>query len=669
MKTLDIKRDDPRHKKVMDALIARRDLSRHSMVERHKKWNKSEEDFVAYIPANSVEAKKKAERENKGEQNFTKIVVPYAYSMMMTAHTYFCSTLLARNPVFQYMAAHGEPEMNVLANEALVAYQMREEGNLAALYLWLMDACKYGLGVTCSYWEEDMHYVSSFEETPVTVAGIPLPGRTQVTRRVREIPGYQGNRIFNVSPYKYLPDPRVPLTQVNRGEFAGREIELSFNDIMTGKLQGRYIEKNAEYVLERMKSGGVGKLRDDYHSSQIVLPGDNAHYSGVDPKTGLSEKVEAVEMVVEVIPKLWGLGGTEYPEKWVFTFVDDHTLRVLLAAKPYGMIHDRFPFSILEYEMDAYALFNRSMLDVGRPLNEVMTWLFNSHFFNVERSMFGELVYDPTKVHQADVLDPKPGKRIRLRPSAYGTDVRTAIHSLGPDAGATANNLRDMSGVMELMQQALGISEGLLGNLPSGRQSATASRIATTASTSRMKTIVEYFSATGFQTLSLNLLETGQQMYDAQKKFRIAGDLPNNAQAFIDVSPETIAGSFEYAVVDGSLPMDRTATVNMWAQLLNQFKQFPGLAERYDVSKIIGWVMQQGGIRNLKQFQIDSQSPEVIAAEAAKGNLVPMSGGSDGGGLGSGGGYGRPSGTEEDLSRDSAQVPNPGQSGGMGRTV
>lgn len=668
MNTIEVKRGTELHRRITKAVVARKELSENQMRDAHTRWNKNEDDFVAYIPKSDKEKKDELARDQGGELSYQKVVVPYNYSMLMTAHTYFASTMLARDPIFQYTGAHGESEMNVHAVEALTAYQMRHDSNTATMYLWTMDVAKYGLGVVCNYWDEEMNYVSEIEEVPVTFAGMEIPGRTKKVRRIKEIPGYAGNKLFNVSPYDYIPDTRVPLGQPNKGEFAGRKLKLAFNDITLGKLNGKYIEENAEYILERMQNGGTDDGQEDYHSARVTEPGENNYLSGTDPKTGLNAQIPAIEMVVEIIPKLWGLGESEYPEKWVFVMTDDKNREVLLSVRPFGMYHNRFPYHILEMEMDAYNLIKRSMLDIARPLNEVMTWLFNSHFYSVSRSLNGEIIFDPTRVYAADIYDRKPGKRIRLRPSAYGTDVRTAIHSLAPDSSVTQPNLQNMGAVMELMQQALGVNEGMLGNLPSGRQSATASRIATSASTSRLKTIVDYFSVTGFQSLAMNMLQTAQQLYDANQKFRIAGDLPNNVSTFTEVTPDMIAGSYDYVPVDGSMPVDRVATVNMWAQLLNQFRAYPQLAAQYDVGKIIGWIMQQGGIRNLKQFQVEAQSPEQIAAELAKGNLIPI-GGPNADQLGGAGGYGGPSGTEEDLERDSAQVPNPGQSGGMGRTV
>lgn len=496
-----------------------------------------------------------------------------------------------------------------------------------------------------------------------------LPGRKKKQVRVtKEIPGYEGSNIFNTSPYDYLPDTRVPLSQPNRGEFVGRKIKLSYNEVVQEKLQGNYIEENADEVLKRMRNGVTGNGDDSGHSHVTWRPGDDSFISNLDPKTGLNAKIPCVEMVVEIIPKLWGIGELEVPTKWVFTITDEKTANIVLGARPYGMEHNRFPAHVLEIEMDAYNLIKRGMLDIGRPMNDTLTWLFNSHFYNVERSLNGELVFDPSKVRAADILDPKPGKRIRLRPEAYGTDVRTAVYSLQPGAESTQTNLRDMGVVTELLQQSLGVNEGMLGNTPGGRTSATASRIATTAATSRLKTVVDYFSCTGFQTLSLNMLQNAQQLYDGVQKFKVAGDLPNSVDSFVEVSAANIAGGYEYVPVDGSMPVDRVASVNMWSQLLNQFRQYPALAERYDVGKIIGWVMQQGGIRNLKQFEVQSQSPEVIAAKVAKGELREVGGddGSVGGGGDRSAGAAR---STEDANRAAAQVPNPGQSGGMGRTV
>jgi len=669
MKTIDVPMKGDLHKTIVDAVKARKDMSEKAMKDSHSRWNRVEEDFRAYIPLNASDKKEQSERETEGTLAYQKVIVPYSYSMLMTAHTYFASTLLSRDPIFQYVGAHGEPEQNVLAVEAFSAYQMKHNYNSAVLFLWLMDVAKYGVGVVFDYWDQDMNYVSRLEEVEQTVMGMPLKGRKKKVRRViDEIPGFEGTHIFNTSPYDYIPDTRVPLSQPNRGEFAGRKLKLSYNEVVTGKLQGTYIEENAEEVLKRMRSTSSDQGYDNYHSSVNTPPGDDASFTSLDPKTGLNAKLPCIEMIVEIIPHLWGIGKSEYPEKWVFTITDEKTSCIVLGARPYGMHHNRFPVHVLEMEMDAYNLLNRGILDIGKPMNDVLTWLFNSHFYNVERSLNGELVFDPSKVRASDVLDPKPGKRIRLRPEAYGTDVRTAIHSLAPGAESTQQNLRDMGVVTELLQQSIGVNEGMLGNTPGGRTSATASRIATTAATSRLKTIVEYFSVTGFQTLSENLLHNAQQLYDGTKKFKIAGDLPNNVQPFIEVSPETIAGGFEYVPVDGSMPLDRVATVNMWTQLLNQFRQSPELAAQYDVGKIIGWVMQQGGIRNLKQFKVQTMDPEVIAAKVAKGELGAV-GGQNGdmerGGTGAPGA----AGSEEGANRIASQVPDAGQAGGLGRTV
>jgi hypothetical protein len=670
MKSIDVPIKSDLHKTIVNAVKARRDLSEFAMKDAHKRWNRSEEDFQAYIPLNDADKSEKVSRDVAGTLNYQKIIVPYGYSMLMTAHTYFASTLLGRDPVFQYVGAHGEPEMNVHAVEALTAYQMRHGYNTAVLYLWLMDVAKYGLGVAFDYWDQETHYVSRMEEREDTILGMPLLGRKKKqVRVVDEVQGYEGANLFNTSPYDYLPDTRVPLSQPNRGEFVGRKLKLSYNDIIAQKLRGVYVEENADMLLKRMRDGRVDDASENYHSSIVTTPGEDNYMSNLDPKTGLNAKMPCIEMIVEIVPKLWGIGELEFPEKWVFTITDEPRDCIVLGARPYGMVHNRFPVHVLEMEMDAYSLIKRGMLDIARPMNEVLTWLFNSHFFNVERSLNGELVFDPSKVYASDVLDPKPGKRIRLRPEAYGTDVRTAIHALSPGAESTQNNFRDMGVVTELLQQSLGVNEGMLGNTPGGRTSATASRIATTAATSRLKTIVDYFSATGFQSLSLNLLQNAQQLYDGTKKFKIAGDLPNNAQTFVEVTPELLAGGYEYVPVDGSMPVDRVATVNMWAQLLNQFRQYPGLAEQYDVGKIIGWVMQQGGIKNLKQFKVEAMDPEVIAAKRAKGELMPIGGTANEGVGGGSSGVPGAAGSTEDADRAAATVPNPGQSGGMGRTV
>ena len=666
--TIDVKPTSELHRRIVTAVKSRRDLSKQKMRDRHAAWEKAEDEFLAYMPTKEADRLREKKRDG-GEAQYTDIFIPHGYATLMAAHTYWSSVFLSRNPVFQMMGRHGEADMNVQAVEAYMEYQTTVGGMLPQLFVWLMDVGKYGIGVIGHYWEQEKHYVSEFVEEPVTFNGVPLVGQMKKRKLVKEINGYEGNRLFNVRPQDYLPDPRVPLTDPDKGEFVGRQLDLSLNDLVSGKLRGYYIKENVDHVVTYLSRLGNGKPSEG--SARIVLPGADAPNNSTDVGSGLVSHVSCIEMVVEIIPRMWGLGKLEYPEKWVFLITDDTAgENVVLQARPLGLYHNKFPYRVIECEVDGYSLFKRSLLDVSRPINNILNWLFNSHFHNVRRSLNGEIVFDPSRVVASDVLDRNPGKRIRIKPEAYGQDVRTMLHVIQPDSGVTQTHMRDFQVVTELLQKITGVNDNSMGAIHSGgRKSATEIRSANGSALGRMKTQCEYFSATGFAPLASMLLQTSQQLYSTEQKFRIAGSLHNNIQEVVTVNADMLAGGYDYIPVDGTLPVDRMAQVNMWTMLLSQAQSSPQFMQQYDIAKMIAYVAQLGGIKNMKQFRVQVMDPEVIETMKARGQLENVAG--PGQNIPSAGGAGLPSPSRsaEDLERNAGTVPDTAQLGGLGRTV
>jgi hypothetical protein len=265
---------------------------------------------------------------------------------------------------------------------------------------------------------------------------------------------------------------------------------------------------------------------------------------------------------------------------------------------------------------------------VLEPVQQTLDWLINSHFYNVRATLNNNFVVDPSKVVMKDVLSPAPGKIFRLKPSAYGSDPRMAVHQLVTQ-DVTQNNLRDLQVMMGFGERALGVNDQLMGMLNSGgRKTATEIRTSTSFGVNRLKTIAEWFSAVGFDPLSQMMVKNSQQYYTGEMKFRIAGSLVQSAgQDFMNVTPDVIAGSYTYVPVDGTLPVDRYAQANLWRELMAQMRNFPQIMMQYDVGRIFEWVAQISGLKNINQFKIEIGSPEQLMAAAAAGNVVPLGGG------------------------------------------
>jgi len=627
------------HTQILAALQQRERMSEHYMSERYQTWKKMEERFRAYVNLTENDKTRKSLRDD-GKPQYVTIDVPYSYAMLLTAHTYWTSVFLGRNPVLQYMGIAGQAQQQEQALEALMQYQMSAGNMMLPLYLWFMDAGKYGVGVLGNTWCEEYVIASQIMEVPAKYYGITIPGKTKKVRQVQKLQTYQGNKLFNIRPQDFRPDPRVPLSRHQDGEFSGRMTEIGWNTILKRQAEGWYY--NIEELQKRLKVDRSW-LRDT-GSQQLVLPAsmDTLYYrgqlqDGIENKGGEQKQksfIELFEVTVELVPRDWGLGESTYPEKWAFTVANDE---VIVNAMPTGAYHGKFENFVLEYEIEGYALSKRSMLEIVDPMNEVMSWLFNSHMYNVRKMINDQIVVDPSRITMKDLTDPVSGRIIRLKPEAYGSDVRTTFTQMQM-VDITQSHLKDAAGVADMMQRVLGVTENVMGMVnPGGRKTATEVRTSSSMSVNRLKTNCEYMSAGGFTPMATVLLQNTQQRYDAEKKLRIAGrgQMPG-VDNFVMVTPDSIAGQYDFIPVDGTMPIDRFAQANLWKELAMAVRSMPEVAAQLDWPSIMTQIAELGGIKNFNQFRVNTRVvPDgQAAAQAQAGNVVPIGGPSGGPGKG-----------------------------------
>lgn len=613
------------HKMILDALEARRKFSKRYMDRYGDKWRQSEEMFVSYQKESEADADRREKRKSDGTPKFTTIQVPHSYAMLMAAHTYWTSVHLGRDPIYQHMGRHGEAATSVEAVDALINYQVLVGGHRVPYYIWLLDPGRYGFGVLWNYWAEETQYVSQILSVsePDGFGGTLAPRRV---RQIHEIKGFSGNKVFNVEPWDFLPDPRVSLARIQEGEFVGRRVRIPWSEVRKRAAKGIYfnIEELRRHLRDRAGGGATGAHMGENASSEGSAQVQRPAQENLESTSGGIREIGYVngyEMVVTLSPKEWKLGSSEFPEKWVFTVGEDE---VIIGAAPHGAFHDKYPVSILEYEPEGYGLLGQSLLERAFPLNNVLNWLLNSHFYNVRQALANQFIYDPSRVYEEDILDGAAGKYMRLRPEAYGSDVRTIVSQLEVK-DVTRSNIADLGVVSEIMQRVTGINDTLMGALnPGGRKTATEVRSSSSFGINRLKTAAEYFSVSGFQPLDMMLVQNTQQYYDQTQKFRIAGDTINAAEPFMDVSPESIQGFFDFIPVDGTMPVDKLGMANLWRQLIADMSAIPEIAQGYNLGGMFEFVAQMAGLRGVKQFRVEVLPDAQLARLAAQGNVVPL---------------------------------------------
>lgn len=590
MATIKIPHKGQGHKMLVDRIQPRIKMAEKVNTQQHTKWKRAEERILAYVPESDVDARRRNARDN-GKPQYTTLQLPYTYALVMSVHTYLTSVFFARTPVHQFTGRHGEGEQSIQALEALIDYQTTVGGAQGPYYTWLYDTLKYGIGITGEYWVRDEIQYSTIQTDQVT-------GK-QVTETRRGV-GYEGNKVYNVSPFDFLPDPRVPVGQFQQGEFCAAKRRISWNSIIKRKAQGYYTN-----IEELKTSVGTTEPQTESHSA-LTRPGSDA--ADTSKINGHPSLVEVYEFYIELIPSEWELSKSEFPEKWVFTVTKDFS--VVIGAEPLGLLHNKFPFNVLECEIEAYGAYNRGVPEIIEPLQHTMDWLVNSHFYNVRAVLNNLFVADPSRIVMKDLENSEAGGVIRLKPEAYGQDLNSFFKQI-PVADVTQTHINDIQLVQAFGERALGANDQIMGALAGGgRKTATEIRTSTGFGVNRLKTITEYMSATGFSEHAQKLVSNSQQFYSGEKKFKIVGSLMTDAGvSFVNVTPESIMGFYDVVPVDGVLPVDRMAQANLWKEILLNVGRVPQIAMQYDLSKIFAWMANIAGLKNISQFKVQVLPP------------------------------------------------------------
>jgi hypothetical protein len=601
------------HQKLQKRIESRVKLGLREQSKHHDKWEKAENYTLAYMPESEADSVRRNRRENHGEPRYTTIQIPYSYAVLMSAHTYWTSTFFGRSPVHQYSGRHGEGEQQIQAMEALIGYQVEVGGSMGPYYIWLYDTGKYGGGVLGSYWtREKLHFGQLVEMQGEN-------GQVGLYQTTQEVEGYVGNKNFNVSRWDFIWDPRVQFKNFQNGEFCGYRCRLGWHQILQRQSAGYYNE-NIKHLKDHISNQRASS------SSALELPNFDATLSEFeDVKDNHPAGATLWELYVDLVPKDWGLGPTNYPQKWCFTVTEDCGL--IVGATPLGYVHCKFPFDVLESEVEGYGAVTRGLPEILEPVQTTVDWLVNTHFFNVRQTLNNQFIIDPSKLVIKDVQKGGPGFIWRLRPEAYGADLDKIFKQV-PVTDVTKSHMGDFQSMMGLGERITGVNDQIMGALNSGggRKTATEVRTTTSFGVNRQKTITEYMSATGFAPHSQKMVQNSQQFYDARAKLRRVGSFAEEAgRSFLEVSPEDIAGFYDLVPIDGTLPVDRMAQANLWKEIFVGLRYMPPqVSAAYDWSRIFAWTANLGGLRNIQQFRVQVVPDAQIAGQAQAGNVIPM---------------------------------------------
>lgn len=606
-------------------------LSQRAMTQKHKDWRRMDDSYKAYInlPQKSKDRRSKAGT-GSDYPGTEPIIIPKSFAQTITLTSHLHSVFTRRQPVFQIEAQSPDSYNSAKFMEMMLQHQWTRTRGSLQLYFAIQAMLKYRMGAATVLWLEHVRQRTMLRDEPVMVDDgfgnmIPSPDGTTEPKRVNEyVTTFEGNSIAAQDPYNLHLDPRVPISELQRGEFVGWRYTTHINQLMHRQRDGEF--ENVDYIREATKQARDGKLFNrDFRAGGMTTISDRSLRSKQDKSRFNADQPTIDELVIELVPRSFGIGESNDLRKYILVIANESTL---LRADEMELEHGEYPLHAAEFDPDGFSfLEGKSYLEYMDPLQQHVSWLINSHMENVRKSLNDIWVYDPTKIASADINTATPGARIRLLPAAEGQDVRTALQQL-PVVDVTQGHMLQAEQFMGMMERIGFNPPNISGNVNSGRRSAREIVAAGQGGSSILQTIAETFSLQFMQPLVEQMIQNTQQLAKTEQWVRLVGE--TNTQRFmqdaqnglIGVDPDKLLGEIYFVPNDGTAPLDQVYLAQVWQQILQTVGSSEMLSQRFNVMEIFKETVGQLGVRNFERFEIMDDAQ--LQAMVQQGNAVPQ---------------------------------------------
>jgi len=621
---LDLKPGSDLHTFIVNQVMERARRSHDIMNRRYPNWKATDEKLTAYIPVSKKEEDVKKDDPRKP----TSIVFPYSYAILETLLSYMVAAFFPE-PIFRYEGSSPEDIVGAIMLEKIIQQHCNRLRVPINLHTMFRDAAAYGLGVVAPQWEVKRGFKTSKVSTGF-FSFLSKYVETGFEKQTEEAVLFEGNSLQNVDPYRYFPDPNVPVHEVQKGEYVGWLDETNIYNLLDHEAYNEDFF-NVKY-LHHVKNKRSSLYATDNSGRETKIGGSSKDQSVV-------RSVDVMYQYIKLIPSRWNIGDNDYPEKWLFGVASD---TIVIRAQPLGMNHNMFPVAACAPDFDGYSSTPISRLEILYGMQETVDWLFNSHIANVRKAINDMIIVDPYLVNINDMKEPGPGKLIRLRRPAWGRGVDKVAQQLQIN-DITKNNIGDVAMLIGYMQQIGGTDNPMMGSLRTGGpERLTKGEFQGTAAgaISRLERIAKMIGLQGMQDIGYMFAHNTQQLMSEEVYVNTVGrwseDIVKEFQAEkgrMKVTPWDILVDYDLMIRDGSVPGGNFSEV--WAQLFQVIGAQPLLLQKFDIVRIFKHIARNMGAKNVEEFELKgapaidaSTMPDDQVEEGArKGDLIPLRGG------------------------------------------
>lgn len=527
----------------------------------------------------------KKDREAAQKADPVKMIVPNTFAQVMT-FTSFLFLMYNQNAKFFELVASGDEDYGTKKSdcETLLNQNMRWNKGNAVLFQHLLDIGRFGPGIIETCWTRKL--------TRAYVPGTPQIANVNGVDIVmgegsggwEDFVKYEGNIIRNVSPYRFFPDMDFPLTDFQKGKFCAAEEDYSIGALRelesVGEVAG--IDHIGRLPQNLDKSRG-GPTRSSVISDTTwqKFTTDNVLHNAIVTKC----QVWIVPNEFEFGDRKKKLGPENFPVLYHIWYANDNRL---IRVEPAYWWHNEFGWSVGQFTPDMHKTVNLGLADLIYRIQDLISWLLNSHVTSVRRNIQNRFLVNPMAV-DTKTLDGEGDIYLR-KGSALPLD--RALTQLRV-SDVTQGHINDIGVLDRLMEVVTGVNGNAMGQYASGRRSATESRSVTAGAAGRMKMHGQLIWESSLGPMGMQMLSNLRQELSEEAFTMGIGngafnpltgqlDISERYRAFKGTPAEVICGQ-DYLMFDSTLQSEKGYMAQSLQDLLGIVLTNPQSAMMFDI--------------------------------------------------------------------------------------
>lgn len=621
------------HQDILSKLTSRRDAAQSHMDSRKGQWRETNNKLRMHIDL-TRKAKKgdgTTDQDTLEMPHDRAIVVPASYSILRVLLTQLMSIFGSREPLIQIRGRGPEDIAPAKIMESALGYDLEEMGAFLSLYALCQDSLKFGCGIMYDSWHSEYGDKVVTTDVPSMVPGMPsIPIQTTQFGILKE------HNLWNsINPFDFYPDPRIPMSTPQEGEFIGHRFYRGHMYLQERSKDNGGPYFNVTHLREKMS----GRMREEEDGTELGIGGFTENQ--IDELDKGAYQLD--HMQVKLIPSEWGLGIESNPQIWWFTWANDS---VIIRAHKCPYDHQQFTYSVAESDPDMHSAFNPGIVESLDGLQRYIDWLYNSHLQNLMRHLNDAMIFSTALIEETDITNPGPARHVRLTPlgeemiMSGGYSINQFVHQL-PVQDVTAPHLEAVGSLFQLAQRMSAANDPQMGMPTPDKRTLGEINVITASSSQRLTIVARLIDAMAISPLSKRSISNRQQFTSMQQFFRISGEdsaLEQSQHVLGDRSK--IQGNFDYVPTNGILPPDPVRQAQTWMQVAESLARFVpmmmqmGIQPQDGMMPDINAVLKEGykamGARNIDRFFVPMGGPpqvmgdEQVEQGVQDGNLVPM---------------------------------------------